>query len=137
MNIHGILRTALADAATALAVPLFWEGEIFAPPLSPHLVAHIVIERAEAASLGSRGFTRTDGALAVDCVTVSGQGDAQAVELARKVSAKFPRGTLYEMDDGELTITTPVSGPTTSDGRRLSVPLKIPFYAFTQEVICP
>lgn len=133
MTIHEVLRQALTDAATAIAVPLFWEGEVFTPPLSPHLVARVVIDRAEAASLGKDSITRTDGALTVDCVIVTGQGDAEAVTLSRRVSTKFSRGTLYRVAGGDLTITTPVAGPSASDGRRLAVPLKIPFYAMTQE----
>lgn len=130
-SIHDVLRQALTDAATALSIPLFGEGEVFTPPMTLHIVGHVVIERAAAASLGSKGFTHTDGTLVANCVTVAGKGDTEAVELALKVADAFPRGTSFEMAGGELVIMTPVAGQAASDGRRLTVPLKIPFYAIT------
>lgn len=131
MTIHEALSAALTEAAAALAVPLFWQGEVFAPPLSPYLVAQVVVEQTGAASLGSAGLTRTDGALQVSCSTVGGKGDAEAVDLALRLSRLFPRGKSFDVDGGELVTMTPVEGPATSDGRRLAVPLKIPFYAMT------
>lgn len=136
MTIHGALRAALTEAAQTLRLPLFWEGEAFVPPMTPHLVGEVVIDRVEAASLGLGALTRTDGALRVDCVTVAGRGDEAATDLARRLAALFVRGTTLALDRGELVTATPYpEQQPRRNGRRLAVPLAIPYYALTQETV--
>lgn len=135
MTIHEALQQALTDAAAALAVPLFWTGETYIAPAVPYVVARILTDQTGAAGLGSAGLTRTDGALVAECTTMSGWGDNAATELARRLSRQFPRGRSLDVGKGELVFHTPVSGPADTTGTRLTVPLKLPFYAITEATV--
>lgn len=133
MTLHETLKAAAAEAAETLALPLGWEGETFAPPAGPHLRGRVVYEEEKAAACGGNAPVRIDGSLEITAITLAGAGDSDAVALARRVTALFPRGRGVDCDDaegsGEAVFAAPQVIAIRQDGARVHVTVRMPFCA--------
>lgn len=128
---HETLKTALSNAVASLGLPLGWEGDVFTPPLAPHVRGRIVYEDAQTVSLGPHGLIRQFGYMEVKVVGPVASGEIAARNPARHLAAMFPRGSFFECDNGEITLMTATIGTAVPDGSRISVPVKIPFYVMS------
>lgn len=134
-SLHENLKAAVTDAAGALALPLGWEGEVFAPPAGPHLRGRIVYEDESAAALGRHAPRRIVGHVSVTAVVMGGEpgADARAVALARGVSAFFARGRGLDCDAaegaGEAVFGAPQVLTAKTDGARMRAEARMPFIA--------
>lgn len=133
MTLHEALRAAALEVAAACSLPLGWEGEVFVPPAEPHLRGRIVYEDEKAAACGSHAPVRIDGGLELTAVTPAGKGDSDAVALARRVAAFFPRGRGVECrgaeGSGEAVFAAPAVQSAKGDGARMYATARMPFYA--------
>lgn len=127
MSPHETLKTALVNAVASLGLPLGWEGDVFTPPLAPHVRGRIVYEDAQTVSLGPHGLIRQAGYMEAEVITALACGENTARNPARHLAAMFPRGSFFECDDSEITLMTVTIGTAVPDGSRISVPVKIPF----------
>lgn len=133
MTLHETLKAAAAEAAETLALPLGWEGETFAPPAGPHLRGRVVYEDERSAACGAHAPTRIDGSLEITAATLAGAGDSDAVALARRAAALFPRGRGVDCDgaegSGEAVFAAPQVLAIRPDGARVHVTARMPFCA--------
>ena len=127
--LHEAMKTAAREAAAALALPLGFEGEVFTPPAGPHLRGRMAYDDEQAATCGVGGLTRIDGALELTVAAMAGAGDDKAVALARQAAAQFPRGRGLPCVGGEAVLAAPQVQSPKTDGARITVGVRIPFYA--------
>ena len=129
LPLHDALTAAARGAATALSLPIGWEGEVFTPPAGPYLRGRVDYENEQAATCGSGGLTRIDGALELTVAVMSGGGDSEAVALSRRIVGMFPRGLGILCTGGEAVLAAPRAQSPRTDGARITVVVRIPFYA--------
>lgn len=131
MDLYSALRRTLTVAAENLALPLGWEGEAFVVPHTAHLRGRIEYAGSTAATLGSDPLVRLDGSAVITVVTSQASGDTIGQTLARQVKNQLELGKDIEGDEGYLTLLTPSIGTTQPDGKRLHLPVTIPFFGYT------
>ena len=125
-SLYDTLKTLARQTATALQLPLGWEGEPFVVPAEPHLRGKVVVEQTKAIGLGVNGLMGTSGFLEFRVVVPAGQ-DALASGLADQIAGRFPLGSALNFDNGGGIFMTPGRTAPAGDGKRVTALVNITF----------